>query len=613
MDPLNINLPEEKKSKFLSLKDFEELIEPVKRPMIIAVVLQAISAIASIVPFIAVADLAKVLLEELNTIDADAAWQACWIAFFALLIRMATTYTAYYISHNADNDFQFYIRKRMARHLVKVPLGWFTNRSAGDVKKAMADDVMNMHNLIAHAALELLTAVLLPLITIIYLFTISWIMAFVALIPIIIGIYMYARQLKKGLKLMDTYTESMGKINGAAIEFVQGISVVKTFGQTGRAYSRFFEAGDKFLKVMWDMMKGSLRTSSIAELFLTHITSLVAISAATIFAVQMGWVSSFVIIPFTLLGLGITAPLLAAVYGGRALQEAGAAATKVKELLATPVLNEATTGIKPNNLDLELQDVSFSYDGKTKVLNNINITLKPGTTTALVGRSGSGKSTIAKLIPRFWDISEGQILLGGVNIKNLPTAELYRHISFVFQEVQMLRSSVRENIALARPDAHHDEIIKAAKAAKIHDRIMELPHGYDSIVHEDALFSGGEAQRLSIARALLADTPILVMDEATAFADPESEALIQDALSNLTIGRTLLVIAHRLSTIQYADHIIVLDKGSIIEQGTHSQLLNNKGKYAGLWERHERSTVWFPETAVAESNTNNSSFRNPIN
>ncbi|MFX1707477.1 ABC transporter ATP-binding protein [Chitinophaga sp. CC14] len=613
MESLNIKLPEGKKSKFLSLKDFEELIEPVKRPMIIAIVLQAISAVASIVPFIAVVDLAKVLLEEQKAIDADAAWRACWIAFFALLVRMATTYTAYFISHNADNDFQFYIRKRMARHLVKVPLGWFTNRSAGDVKKAMADDVMNMHNLIAHAALELLTAVLLPLITIIYLFSISWIMALVALIPIIIGIYMYTRQLKKGLKLMDTYTESMGKINGAAIEFVQGISVVKTFGQTGKTYSRFFEAGDRFLKVMWDMMKGALHTSSIAELFLTHITSLVAISTATIFAVQMGWVSSFVIVPFTLLGLGITAPLLAAVYGGRALQEAGVAATRVKELLATPVLEEAVAGKKLNSPDLELQHVSFSYDQKTNVLDDINITLKPGTTTALVGRSGSGKSTIAKLIPRFWDISEGEILLGGVNIKYLPTTELYQHISFVFQEVQMLRTSVRENIALARPDAHQDEIVVAAKAAKIHDRIMELPRGYDSVVYEDALFSGGEAQRLSIARALLADTPILVMDEATAFADPESEALIQDALSNLTMGRTLLVIAHRLSTIQYADNIIVLDKGRIIEQGTHNQLLNNNRKYASLWERHERSTMWFPETVVSENSANNSPISNPVN
>lgn len=606
MNTINNNTETDQKPKLLSLRDLMELIKPVRTKMIIACVLQAISAVASVVPFIAVADLAKILLQE--DLIAAAAWRACWIAFFALIIRMASTYTAFFISHGADNDFQLLIRRKLASHLVRVPLGWFTSRSAGDVKKGMADDVMHIHYLIAHAALELLTAFLVPVVTIIYLFTISWPMALVTLIPIVIGMYIYVRQLKKGLKLMDTYTESMGKINGAAIEFVQGISVVKTFGQTGRAHSRFLETADNFLSVMWNMMKGTLRASSFAELFLTPLMALVAISAASIFAIQMGWLEPFAIIPFTLLGLGITAPLLAMFYGGTALQEASVAATKVKALLSTPILEEAPPGKKLNNLELELQHVSFSYDNITKALNDINIVLKPGTTTALVGRSGSGKSTIAKLIPRFWDPSEGKILLGGVDIKDLPSTVLYRHISFVFQEVQMLSATVRENITLAKPGASEEEVLRATNAANIHARIMELPQGYDSIVGKDALFSGGEAQRLSIARALLADTPILVMDEATAFADPESEALIQDALSNLATGRTLLVIAHRLSTIQYADQIIVLDRGSIAEQGTHNQLLNNQGKYSELWKRHERSTVWFPETRTNMKSHNTSSL-----
>lgn len=607
MNTVNSNSETDRKPKLLSLQDLLELTKPVRTRMIIACILQGISAVASVVPFIAVADLSKVLLRE-APVDTSTAWKACWIAFCALIIRMASTYTAFFISHDVDNDFQLLIRRKLANHLVRVPLGWFTNRSAGDVKKGMADDVMHIHYLIAHAALELLTAFLIPVITIVYLFTISWSMALVMLIPIIIGMYMYVGQLKKGLKLMDTYTESMGRINGAAIEFVQGISVVKTFGQTGRAHHRFLETADNFLSVMWNMMKGTLRASSCAELFLTPLMALVAITAASTFAIQMGWLEPFAIIPFTLLGLGITAPLLAMFYGGTALQEACVAATNVKALLSTAVLEEAAPGKKLNNLELELQHVSFSYDNKTKALNDINIVLKPGTTTALVGRSGSGKSTIAKLIPRFWDVSEGKILLGGVDIKDLPSTVLYQHISFVFQEVQMLRATVRENIALARPEASEEEVIKSAKAANIHDRIMELPRGYNSIVGEDALFSGGEAQRLSIARALLADTPILVMDEATAFADPESEALIQDALSNLAIGRTLLVIAHRLSTIQYAGQIIVLDRGSIAEQGTHSQLLNKQGKYAGLWKRHERSAVWFPETRAGSRNQNISSL-----
>lgn len=566
MDTVNSNIQTEKKQKLLSLKDLLELIKPVRGRMVIACTLQTISAIASIVPFIAVAELANVLLQE-GPVYRASAWNACWLAFFALIVRMATTYTAFYISHNADNDFQLIIRRKMAKHLVKVPLGWFTNRSAGDVKKGMADDVMHIHYLIAHAALEMLTAFVIPLITIVYLITINWLLALVALFPIAIGILMYVRTLKKGLGAMDNYTESMGKINGASIEFVQGI-------------------------------------------LFTPLLALVTLTSASILAVQSGIIEPVSIVPFTLLGLGIAAPLLAMWYGGMALQEATVAATKVKALLETPVLEEVSSTKKINGLDLEFRNVSFSYDNKTNALQHINMILKPGTTTALVGRSGSGKSTVAKLIPRFWDPASGEILLGGVNIKEIPSSTLYQHISFVFQEVQMLSATVRENITLAKPDATEEEILKATKAANIHNRIMELPQGYDSIVGKDALFSGGEAQRLSIARALLADTPILVMDEATAFADPESEALIQDALSNLAVGRTLLVIAHRLSTIQYADNILVLDKGEIIEQGTHGQLLQKDGKYAGLWQRHERSSEWFPETRI---NTNDNSTATIIN
>lgn len=599
MNAVNDNDQKRGKTSPLSLRDLIELIQPIKGRLVLACMLQTIAAIASVVPFIAVVDLAKVLLEQ-GPLNPDLAWRASWIAFVALAVRIFCTYTAFLITHIADNDFQLHIRRRLAQRLVRAPLGWFTSRSAGEVKKGVADDVMHMHDLVAHAALEMIAAVLVPVITIIYLFTISWILAVVSLVPVIIGLYLYVNQMKKGLKYMDTYTESMGKINGAAIEFVQGISVVKTFGQTGRAHKRFLDAAENFLSVMWNMMKGSLRISSIAEVLLTPLVALVTIACASIIVIQAGWVSSFVIIPFTLLGLGMTAPILALWYGGVALQEATVAATKVKALLNTPVLEDAPAGAKLNHLELELQHVSFSYDNQTNVLDDVSLVLKPGTTTALVGRSGSGKSTIAKLIPRFWDPSKGKILLGGVDIKHLPSAFLYQHISFVFQEVQLLRASVRENIALAKTSASEEEIIAAAKAAKIHDRIMELPKGYDSVVSENALFSGGEAQRLSIARAILADTPILVMDEATAFADPESEALIQDALSNLTVGRTLLVIAHRLSTIQYADQIVVLDQGSIAEQGTHNELLTNDGRYASLWRSHERSATWFPDTRITQ-------------
>jgi ATP-binding cassette subfamily B protein len=268
---------------------------------------------------------------------------------------------------------------------------------------------------------------------------------------------------------------------------------------------------------------------------------------------------------------------------------AATAAERVTALLTTPGLAEPATPRRPDGHRVDLDHVGFSYDGRTRVLRGVSATLEPRHGhPALVGPSGSGKSTLAKLLPRFWDVTEGAIRIGGVDVRDIGSDELYRHVGFVLQDVHLLRASVRDNIRLARPDATDAAVEQAARAAQIHRRITELPRGYDSVVHQDALPSGGEAQRISIARALLADAPILVLDEATAFADPESEALIQDALSELVAGRTLLVIAHRLSTITHADQILVLGNGEVVERGRHPDLLRNRGPYARMWAAHER-------------------------
>ncbi|MYJ00992.1 MAG: ATP-binding cassette domain-containing protein, partial [Chloroflexi bacterium] len=260
------------------------------------------------------------------------------------------------------------------------------------------------------------------------------------------------------------------------------------------------------------------------------------------------------------------------------------AADRVADVLDTPSLPESEQARVPVGTRVAFENVSFSYDGENEAVRGIDLTLEPGTVTALVGPSGSGKSTLARLLPRFWDTSEGRITIGGVPVDEISSNDLYRNVGLVFQDVQLLRMSIRDNIALSRPDAPLDDVVAAAKTAQIHERILELPRGYDSIAGEDALLSGGEAQRVSIARAILADAPILVLDEATAFADPEAEASIQDAISELIVGRTLLVIAHRLHTIVGADQICVLNRGQIIEQGTHDQLLALEGTYRRLWE-----------------------------
>lgn len=289
------------------------------------------------------------------------------------------------------------------------------------------------------------------------------------------------------------------------------------------------------------------------------------------------------VLPGLLLGLGLTSPLMRLGASAQFLRNATKAQQSLAEFFALPVVPRTAEPRSPQGHDVAYIDVGFAYDGEHRVLHDIAAACAPGTVTALVGASGSGKSTLAKLVPRFYDAQQGAVAIGDADVRDIDAAELCRSVGFVFQDVQLLRASLRDNIRLARPDATDRDVEAAARAAQIHDRILRFPRGYDSVVGEDANLSGGEAQRVTIARALLADTPVLVLDEATAFADPDSEAAIQKALSTLAADRTVLVIAHRLHTITGADQILVLAGGRIVERGTHPELVAAGGRYARMW------------------------------
>ncbi|MEL6894443.1 MAG: ABC transporter ATP-binding protein, partial [Actinomycetota bacterium] len=389
---------------------------------------------------------------------------------------------------------------------------------------------------------------------------------------------------------MAAYESALGEVNVAAVEFVQGISVVKTFGQTGRAHRSFTEASHRFVDMFWGWVSSLIRVSSAAEVVLSPLTTLTVIAGAGTWFASNGWISATDLISFFLLGLVLTAPILTLGFAMGDVQIASAAAARVGALLDLAVLAEPKTPQTPDGNRIELESVSFSYDGERTVLDDVSLTLEPGTVTAVVGPSGSGKSTLAKMLCRFWDPTAGSITLGGIDLREISSDELYQRVGFVFQDVQLLGASIGDNIALARPDATRHEIETAARAAQIHERIEQLPGGYDARIG-DVQLSGGEAQRVSIARALLADAPVLVLDEATAFADPESEAAIQSALSTLVEGRTLLVIAHRLSTIVGADQIVVVDDGRLAESGTHNELLALDGLYCRQWEADRRGAI----------------------
>ena len=564
------------------------LIAPVRGVLLLACFLQAMSATAGVVPFIAVAELGRVLLTE-EPIDTHRAWLIAGAGVGALLMRFLFLMTASGLTHLADIDLQLDLRQRIAARLGLVPLGWFTARSTGHIKKMLQDDVAALHQLVGHAYTNMVTAVVTPIFALAYLIWVDWRLAIAAAGPSVLGVALYSLQYRGYGEKMTAYNQALDDVNAASGEFVQGIAVVKTFGQARRAYGRFVERTRAFIRYFWDWVSGLLRLSAVTEVVLSPLFCLSFVLVVGLILTTADAIAPIDLVPAAILAPGLAAPFLALAFAQNELMLAKQAAVRIIELMDAPTLSGSTRVSSPQGSRVEFTSVNFSYDGEVQALADIDLVLEPGTVTALVGPSGSGKSTLARLLPRFWDPTTGSIRIGGAPLVEVSPDRLYQTVSFVFQDVQLLHATIRENIALARPEASLEEIERVARAAQIHERILALPRGYESVVGEDAQLSGGEAQRVSIARATLADTPILVLDEATAFADPDSEAAIQDALSTLVAGRTLLVIAHRLQTVAAADLICVLDNGRIVERGRHRALLQNGGLYAHLWEASEKA------------------------
>ncbi|MFD7857904.1 ABC transporter ATP-binding protein [Streptomyces microflavus] len=566
------------------------MLAPVRARTRLAMALQIVGAAATVVPYIAIAELAKVLLAPGPT-DEDAVRGAVLIAVLGLSVRALFGGVALALTHFADVALQASLRRRIVERLGRAPLGWFTANSSATVRKAAQNDVHDLHHLVAHSAVETTAAVTVPVVGLGYLFWLDWRLALLALatLPLYAGAYAY--MMKDFGPQMGRLNAGIAAINKAIVEFVTGIGVVKTFGRAGEAHAGYREAATRFGEHYSGWVRPMLKLEAYSSMAVSPPVVLLVNLAGGIWFVHAGWASPVDVLTASMVALVIPSALVTLGFGAQARREASAAAERIAAVLETPVLPEAVHPQVPEGHEVVLEDVSFSYDGSTDVLKGVSLRLTPGTVTALVGPSGSGKSTLASLVTRFHDVTGGRITVGGADVREIASERLYRHIGFVLQDVQLLRTSVRDNIRLARPDASEEEVRAAARAAQIDRRIEALPRGYDSVVGEEAVLSGGEAQRVSIARALLADAPVLVLDEATAFADPESEAAIQDAIARLVRGRTVLVIAHRLPTIVEADQIAVLSGGRITERGRHPELLAENGLYARMWASHERAVV----------------------
>ena len=567
-----------------------------RRLLIGAMLLAVITAIVQFVPIIAVYNILIELAEHAldpSLIDKAYIWLWSYIALGAFFAFGVLTFASLMLSHIAAFNILYEIRMQLVQKMVRLPLGFFSRRASGELKKIMSDDVERIELFIAHHIPDIVTALLFPLILVSYMFAVDWRLAIVVLAVLAMAFYVMGRMYtgKKIREVSKRYVETLGRMNASIVEYIRGIQVVKTFTESTNAYRKLNDDIKEYRKFANEVnvqyqptYVGFLTILSSALLFIIPVAVWLFVGSASY--------ATFVpvLLMFLFFGVAVFFPVLKLLWIGSFLNQNNMGVQKIDDILYMDEIEEPDIPRHPKDASVEFRNVSFAYD-TTPILKAISFI--SGTITALVGPSGAGKSTVAMLAARFWDVQSGEILIGGVPVKEIPTSVLMDNVAFVFQDNMLFFDTIEENIRMGNKTATFEEVARAACAAQCHEFIESLPNGYQTLVGEGGIYlSGGEAQRIALARAILKDSPIILLDEATAFADPENEGKILAAFSHLIKGKTVLVIAHRLSTITNADRILYVDKGVIAEQGTHEQLLALKGEYARMWETYNRAKRW---------------------
>lgn len=561
-----------------------------------SVALSAVNGLLSLVPFILLWLVVRTLLiAKGNLSNTPLIDYALW-AFLISVANVLLYFLALMLSHLAAFRIETNMRRKAMLRLMRAPLGYLDEQNTGRMRKIIDEDSGQTHTFVAHLLPDVASCIVAPIGVIVLLFAVDWQLGTAAMIPLVgaIGIMGYMMNPKNN-QFQRLYLDAQEKMGAEAVEYVRGIPVVKVFQQTVFSFKRFY---DSIISYRDLVIKCTLvwRTPMSFYILAINAFAFILVPTAIILIGLGGDISTIIanVILYVVIAPLIASNVMKAMYLSQDLFLANEAVERLEQLTDIAPLSQHDEPKRAEAYDIRFNDVSFRYEGAEKdAVSHINLTIPEGKTVALVGASGSGKTTIARLIPRFWDVRHGSVTIGGVDVRDMRKDELMRNVSFVFQNTRLFKTSLIENLRYGNPDATTDQINRAIDLSQSREIIDQLPQGLDTVIGAEGTYlSGGEQQRIVLARAILKDAPIVVLDEATAFADPENEQLIRKALAHLTQGKTVLMIAHRLTTVQDADSIVVVDNGKIVEQGTHKELLSEEKYYHRMWNEYQQSVSW---------------------
>lgn len=574
---------------------------PCRGKMAASVALAILSVAGGFVPYLGVYQIIRLFLERQASLEGILFW--CGVCLAGYAVKVAGYALSTMLAHVSAYTILEGLRLRAADRLMGAPLGEVESRPIGAMKSTIVDRIEDIEPPLAHMIPELSSNILLPLVVVIVMFLIDWRMGLALLVTIPVALIPMAFGMRSYNKNYAAYMEANAHVNSVIVEYVEGIQVVKAFSQGERSYQKFARAVSSFKDFTMNWYRCAWASMNLCLSILP--TTLLGTLPVGVYLYQAGVLDPAQVTLCLMMALGIVSPLMSATAFINSMKSMQFAVKDTRELLDLPQLSQAEQDVPLDGRAMQLRDVSFSYGGQDgkEVLHHLDLTIPQGKFTALVGPSGGGKSTIARLAARFWDVTSGSITLGGHDIRELPLKQLSREISFVTQDNFLFDCSMKENIRLGRPGASDEEVFAAAKAAQCEEFVSRLEHGWDTAAGDAGKqLSGGERQRIAIARAILKDAPVVILDEATAFTDPENEDKIQRSIMALSKGKTLLVIAHRLSTIQNADQIVVLEEGEIVDRGTQRELLDRCPLYQTLWAAHVGAQDWAVTSGKKEGN-----------